>query len=343
MIIPSEFQLATSAQAKSIDKETIQTLGISGRMLMEVAGAKAAAIIQKQIKPGEKVLVFCGKGNNAGDGLVTARYLSQNRIACTVVFADGIEKLSPDALVNYNILKDVKKQSEPYITLHEDLPDLDFLPSTDLIIDALLGTGIKNEVRPPYDHIIDYINSSGKKVYALDIPTGLHTDKGSILGKCVRANYTLCFGTQKIGCYMENGPAVSGERIYCDLGFPRHLMSDIIRYAITPDWVDSVEISRKPSRHKYEAGNVYIIAGSPGLCGAAVMAAKSAWAEGLGSVSMICTRGLLSIFETHLIHQTKYAVGSKEETVFKPGHTDEILRLINRREGTVIIGPGLGR
>ncbi|MEX0773748.1 MAG: NAD(P)H-hydrate epimerase [Balneolales bacterium] len=344
MVIPSEFQLATSEQSKRIDSETIQDLGISGRMLMEIAGAKAAAIIQKHVNPGSRALIFCGKGNNAGDGLVAARFLSQNNIAVSVVFAEGTKKLTPNALANFKVLEKLKNnQGEPDITLYEKLPDPASLPPADIIIDALLGVGIKNEIRTPYDLIIKFINQSGSIVYALDIPTGLHANNGNILGSCVRADYTFSFGTQKIGCFLDNGPGVSGERIFCDLGFPRSLKSEIKRYAIVPAWVDRVELPKRSPRHKYEAGIVYIIAGSPGLCGAAVMAAESAWAEGLGSVSLMCPRGLLEIFESHLVHQTKFVVGDKTDTVFKPDHLDEILKQINRREGTVVIGPGLGR
>lgn len=344
MIIPSAFQLASSEQSKRIDSETIEKLNLPGRMLMEVAGAKAAAIIQNDVRPGSKALIFCGKGNNAGDGLVVARFLSQNGITVDVVFAEGIQKFSPDTLVNYELLKKLRDtQNESGINLHEDLPDLNSLPEADIIVDALLGVGIKNAVRSPYDLLIDYINQSGKKVYSLDIPTGLHADSGDILGNCARADYTFCFGTIKLGCYLNYGPAYSGQRIFCDLGFPQSSKSEIKRYVIDTDWVDQVELPVKSPRHKYEAGIVYVIAGSPGLCGAAVMAAESAWAEGLGSVSLICPQGLVDIFETHLIHQTKFVVGSKTDTVCKPIHLDEILKHINRREGTVIIGPGLGR
>lgn len=340
MEIPSAFQLATSAQSKQIDAGTIENLNIPGRILMEVAGAKAAAIIEHQINPGSKILVFCGKGNNAGDGLVTARYLSQNNYPVTVVFAAGSRDLSVDARTNLDLLI---KLNDSNITVFDDLPDLNNFPVFDIIIDALLGVGITNDVRSPYNRIIDFINLSGKPVYALDVPTGLHADNGSILGNCVKADVTLSFGTMKLGCYLENGPGVSGNRIHCDIGFPGYLKSEIQRYAIDPQWVDNMEIQKKSPLHKYEAGIVYIIAGSPGLCGAAVMAAESAWSEGLGAVSVICPLGLMEIFETQLVHQTKFVVGSKADTVFKPVHLDEILRHINRREGTVILGPGLGR
>ncbi|MEX2639994.1 MAG: NAD(P)H-hydrate epimerase [Balneolales bacterium] len=343
MNIPSAFQLATAGQSKDIDAQTITRLDIPGRILMEVAGAKASAIIQEHVQAGTKALIFCGRGNNAGDALVVARFLSQNSIAVTVVFAEGTGKLSPDARVNFNLLQTLQGESGiSNITVYEDLPDAD-MTDYDFIVDGLLGIGITSEIREPYGRVIDFINASGKTIFALDLPTGLHADNGTVLGNCVRADYTLAFGTQKLGCYLEDGPGHCGRIFYCDLGFPRFLKSGIRRYVMDPDWIDNIAFRKQTPRHKYEAGIVYVIAGSPGLTGAAVMAAESAWAEGLGSVSVFAPRGQLGIYESHLVHQTKFPVGTKDDVYFKSTHLNEILKHLNRRDGTVIIGPGLGR
>ncbi|MEX0686246.1 MAG: NAD(P)H-hydrate dehydratase [Balneolales bacterium] len=344
MKIPSRFRLATSEQAKHIDANTIESTGISGLMLMEVAGAKAAEYILSKTDVGARVLILCGKGNNAGDALVAARYLSQNELLVSVVFAEGTDNLSPDARTNYNILKKLQDQDDlHFITIHTSLPDLETLPIHNIIVDGLLGIGIKGELRAPYNLMVEFANKANQTVYALDIPTGLNADDGSVLGKCIQADYTFCFGTNKIGCYVGEGPARSGEIVYIDLGFPGYLKSNIKQYVLSNEWVNTLDRRKKKPNHKYEAGNIYVIAGSEGLTGAAIMTAESAWKAGAGSVSVITPRGLLSVFEAHLIHQTKFAVGKKDDTFFKTDHFDVIMEHLSRREGTVAIGPGLGR
>ena len=344
MNIPSNFRLATSSQAKSIDARTIEEAGVSGPMLMEVAGAKAAEHILLTAPLARNALIVCGKGNNAGDALVAARYLSQNSLPVTVAFAEGTDKLSPDARANFDILRKLQaRDSSGTLTFHTQLPDLETLGPYDIIVDGLLGIGIAGEVRPPYGRIIDYVNKASALVYAMDIPSGLHADDGSISGSCIQADYTYCFGTNKLGCSLGEGPARSGKVIYVDLGFPAYLKNGIRQFAITADWVDQLPIQRRHPRHKYETGNIYVIAGSEGMTGAAIMTAESSWKAGAGSVSVITPRGLMGIMESRLIHQTKHAVGKKDDVIFNTSHYHEIMEHLCRRKGTVAIGPGLGR
>lgn len=334
--IPHSYYLCSADQSRFMDEKTISEFGIDGFTLMEVAGTRAADFIQSNIAPGSHGLFFCGKGNNAGDALVVARLLSQQDYNISLCFLSGRDDLSPDTQKNLELLSNLGEE----ITIL-DWDDFE-PPEFDFIVDGMLGTGLNSEVRSPYDEAIEWINDQKKPVFALDIPTGLHADSGRILGAAVQADFTLSFGALKTGFYLNHGFDCTGEVVLCELSFPNKYKIPTA-HLIDKSWVQANSPSPKKTNHKYDGGVLYIIAGSEGLTGAGILAAKSAWSTGLGAVVLITPKGLLEIYEKNLPQIIKKPVGKKNEVFFKESHLNGVMDIVKEKPGKLIIGPGLGR
>ncbi len=341
--VPIAYHICTAKESRETDQRTIEEFGIDGFTLMEVAGNKAADFVIRNTVNPSHALVFCGSGNNAGDALVVCRILHQHGYRCNVVFVNGINKLSADAQKNLDLLKKLPSDSDADLSIIDRF-DASLLPEYyDFIIDGLLGTGIDSELREAYKLAVNWINSTDKPVFAMDIPTGIHADSGEVLGVAVKADHTLCFGSLKLGCFYNEGIEHSGTTHYVDLPFPLHLRS-AHRYLIDNSWVQAEHIRRKEKRkHKYSEGILYLIAGSEGLTGAAILAAKAAWSAGIGAVCILTPRGLLEIYEKQLIEIIKKPLGRDEDRFFKSEQVEEVLAILREKPGKVIIGPGIGR
>ena len=340
---PPSFYISTSKESQDIDALTISDFGIESFTLMEVAGYSAVRDLLARLKPASHGLFFCGKGNNAGDALVVARYLVQHGFSITLVFISGDGDLSEDTHKNYVLLQRVNEADSATGNLAFITSWQDFDPHTDadFIVDGMLGTGLDSDVRGDYNNAIAWSNESSLPVYAMDIPTGLHGDSGKVMGNSITADLTYSFGTLKQGLYLNDGPGKAGEIIYCELPFPNHLKEICSAYLLDESYVQA-EPGSAP-RHKYEAGVLYVIAGSEGLTGAAMLAAQSAWAEGIGAVILVCPHGNLPIYEKALPQIIKKPIGKRNDYFFKSDHTEEVLNVLGEKKGKVLVGPGLGR
>lgn len=341
MQIPTSHIITTAEESVALDANTSKHFGIDAFTLMEVAGKSAADHIQNKVVRGAKGLFLCGKGNNGGDALVAARYLSQKGVEAGIVFVGGKDGLSPLAQKNELLLKAIaENDSTVSITFIESWQAFNQSQSFDFIIDGMLGTGLNNPLRGDILEAVHWANSQNIPRFAMDISTGLHADSGKIMGEAIHATTTFAFGTFKHGFYLNEGFNYRGEVRLCELPFPDYLKKSST-FLIDESYLEPKK--NEAAAHKYAAGVVYIIAGSEGLTGAAIMAAKSAWAAGVGAVILICPKGLLSVYENNLPEIIKKAVGENEDFVFKKSHTDEVLSIIQEKNGSVLIGPGLGR
>lgn len=331
--------LLTARQSRDIDQQTIEKIGIDGFTLMEIAGSSASGKILSEYSKLSHGLYLCGKGNNAGDALVVCRYLIQHNIDATIVFLSGTDDLSPDTQKNLDLLR--KFDSHNQLTIFDSWNAFDQTQSSDFMVDGMLGTGLESDLRGDYLKGVKWANKQSVPILAMDIPTGLHADTGQSMGSCIRAAQTFAFGGLKQGFYLEDGPENTGKITCFELPFPNHFKNTCNTFLLEESWVRHKAV--RPGRHKYASGLLYIVAGSEGLTGAAILAAQSAWAEGLGAVILICPRGLLAIYENNLPSIIKKPVGGKSEDHFKPQHLSDILATIRQKEGAVLLGPGLGR
>lgn len=324
--------------SQKIDRRTIEEMKIDGFTLMEIAGSSAAKIILQDHNYNRGIFL-CGKGNNAGDALVVARYLIQHNIDVAIILISGSDDLSPDTQKNLTLLKKFNHQNK--LTFFEGWEQFDPSDEFDFIIDGMLGTGLNSDVRGNYVDAIEWANKQHQPILSMDIPTGLHANSGEIMGTTITATTTFTFGGRKLGLYLNNGPEKAGTIHYCELPFPNAFKEECKTFLLDEKWV---QFDRPiPNRHKYNSGVLYIIAGSEGLSGAAIMAARSAWAEGLGAVILICPKGMLSIYEQTLPSIIKKPIGDRNDLYFKDNHSNKVLEILSEKEGTLLLGPGLGR
>jgi len=336
---PYSHYLLDAGLSQDIDRKTIDEMGIDGFTLMEVAGSSAAKHLLRDYPKLNHGIFLCGKGNNAGDALVVARYLVQHNIKVTLVFLSGTDDLSPDAQKNFELLRKFSPKNK--LTIFEHWNDFQEGSDFDFIVDGMLGTGLDSDVRGDYKKAVAWANEQPQSVFAMDIPTGLHANSGKILGCAIEAYRTFAFGGRKTGFYLNDGPDQTGTITYCELPFPNQYKNHCETYLLDENWVSTT--SPKLGEHKYDSGVLYIIAGSEGLTGAAIMAAQSAWAEGLGAVILVCPRGVLSVYEHNLPSIIKKSVGSRDDFCFKEEHVEKLLEIVAEKQGKILLGPGLGR
>lgn len=208
----------THEQVRAFDIHAIEQLGIPAAVLMENAGRSAAQVLQALGIHGP-VVIACGKGNNGGDGLVMARHLANWGFDVrALLFADP-EELSPDAALQWNIVQAMELPAE--IWADEQLDDAmltSMLARAEWAVDALFGTGLSGPVREPFGRVIELINASPARVFAVDIPSGLDCNTGKSIGPTIRAGHTVTFVAPKIGFCNPDSAAWTGRVHVVDIG-----------------------------------------------------------------------------------------------------------------------------
>jgi len=209
---------------RRLDRHAIEDLGIPGAVLMENAGRQIAdaarGMIQDAADP--KVLILAGRGNNGGDGFVVARHLTMDGVRADVVLLAARDQVRGDAGTNLDILErmgfEIRVLDGPAGGIVAQLEPL--LAAADLVVDGLLGTGTRGEIRQPYADIIDAVNAAGRPVLAIDIPSGMDCDTGRPLGPTIRATRTVTMAALKTGFEQPGAAAYTGEVILADIGVP---------------------------------------------------------------------------------------------------------------------------
>ncbi|MFZ5647516.1 MAG: NAD(P)H-hydrate dehydratase [Bacillota bacterium] len=281
----------TAQEMKDIDFKAMTEYGIPGIVLMENAGRRVVeAVLEKAGNvQGKTVTIFAGKGNNGGDGLVAARHLFNMGADVKVLLLESPEKITGDAATNLAIWQ--KMGQKVYtVTQKDDFNAVRFfLVRTDIIVDAIYGTGFKGRVRDYAGRIIEAINACRKTVIAVDVPSGLEADTGNVNGPCIRANLTVTFGLPKIGLLLEPGAGYVGELKVGEISLPPALLEDEqLRFnLLDKELVRSWLPFRPNSSHKGDYGRVLVIAGSRGMAGAACLAAEAAYRAGAGLVTLV--------------------------------------------------------
>jgi len=223
---------ATAAEMRELDRRTVDEFGIPTLVLMENAGLRAADEAAKMLPSaaGANVAVLCGRGNNGGDGFVVARHLYNRGANPQVYLASKINDVimrSDAAGMNLEMALNIGIPVNEVLDPEAARKLLPALASADLIVDALLGTGLSGEVREPVLTLIRMVNEAGRPVLAIDIPSGLCSDTGKVLGAAVKAARTVTFALPKKGFYMGDGPDHCGEIAVVDISTPRQLIKDL--------------------------------------------------------------------------------------------------------------------
>ena len=242
--------------------------------LMECAGLAAAEFARDRLLTASKsVLVLAGPGNNGGDGFVLARHLRSWWYRVTVVFTGERTRLSEDAAAAHDAWLAAGG------TISSQLPDGGF----DLVVDALFGIGLEREITGRYVELIEYVDRQPGTVLALDIPSGLHADSGSVLGRAVRADHTMTFIALKPGLLTLEGPDHCGELHVRDLGLAVEALVPAPGHVIRSQVLTRVLTPRALNTHKGSFGSVGIVGGATGMTGAALLAGRAALKLGTGT------------------------------------------------------------
>lgn len=199
-------------QMREIDRRTIEDIGIPSIVLMDNAGRITAETILRRFPGARKAAIFCGGGSNGGDGFVCARYLFNRGINVEVILVKKPGEHSGDALTNLKIITNLQLKIKNVTEYPLNLKKYD------LLVDALLGTGTKGEIKGIYAEVISAINDSGRPVVSIDIPSGLDADTGLPLGICVKAKLTVTIGCLKKGFLLNNSVKLTGNVVVADIG-----------------------------------------------------------------------------------------------------------------------------
>lgn len=319
------YALYRAEQVRELDRIAIEQYRIPGAELMQRAGAAAFRLLGEIWPEADSVSVVCGVGNNGGDGYVVARLAAQAGFNVNLYQLGNPDKLRGDALAMARAFADAGGEVQAF----RDLP-----ARTGVIVDAVFGTGLEREVTGPWAVALESINQHPAPVLAVDIPSGLHSDTGQILGVAVRADASISFIGLKQGMFTGAGPDCCG-RVYFDaLDVPARVYAAEILSARRLDWAKQSRLlePRRRSAHKGDFGHVLVVGGASGFCGAARLAGEAAARTGAGLVSLA----------TRPEHAALLCATRPELMCHGVGGADQLEPLL-KRATVVAIGPGLGR
>lgn len=337
--------LVTADEMRRMDRMAIEDFGIPGLVLMENAGRQAADILLKTFSSRLPidVGVAAGRGNNGGDGFVIARVLSSRGCSVTVYVLSSRERITGDALANLMLIEAMGIETL-FLTSEPDLLRMEArMAAHDVLVDALLGTGLNQEVRGLYRSAIDILNRSKKPVFSVDLPSGLDADTGKPLGCCVQAHTTATFGFPKVGHLLQPGAAFTGHLHVVDIGIPA-LVADRVapRHAWlgTRDFFDVVR-SRHPETHKGRTGHCLIVAGSRGKAGAAGLAGRGALRAGAGLLTLACPSSIQPLLHGFLMEAMTEALPETPSGMLADEALGPLLELTAGKT-VLAVGPGIG-
>jgi len=362
-------KLVSARQMRGIEQIAIEELGIPSILLMENASIQTAKhcfrILESQtgFKPAgfpprgfytdrPKILIICGTGNNGGDGMAVARHLHVKGVETEVIYAGAINSAKGDAAVNLAV---IQKLGIPVIFINSpsDAARLNGINTGkyDLVVDALLGTGIDRGVEGNYRTLIDAVNRYAKYVISVDVPSGVNSDTGQIMGCAVRADETVTLGFPKTGLYLFPAAEYTGIIHIEDIAIPRGLIDklEVKTNVLTESEALKLLPVRKRRSNKGDYGKALVFAGSDDMPGAAALVCSAAYMTGCGLVRACVTRNTAFV-----IHRWQREVVTRvlpdrngmfcgESLTGSSSEDQESLSDDIKNAGVIAIGPGIGR
>ncbi|MCM3764872.1 NAD(P)H-hydrate dehydratase [Neobacillus niacini] len=338
--------VAGQRDMQMMDRYTMEKLGLPGIVLMENAGARVVEeILASFSNQTPRVLVLAGGGNNGGDGFVIARRLIDLGVEAQILLLADPTRISGDAKIHYDVYINRKL---PIFYLHElSMKEVNpRLEWADVIVDALLGTGVNGPVREPLSRVISLVNEykGNKLILSVDIPSGVSSDTGNVDGVAIKADKTITFVFPKKGFFFNQGPSYIGEWKAVDISVPPAVAANLglnLPQLITEDAVKNSIPKRPATGHKGTFGHVLVVGGSRPYVGAPIYSAKAALHSGAGLVTLAVPEGIYPM-----------AAAQCSEALFLPlpeenGHiaARAIVQISSAlpQFDCVAVGPGLGR
>lgn len=329
--------LVTGGQMKAIDQYTIQTIGIPSVVLMERAAAAVADAVEQEAAAGNcSIWAVCGTGNNGADGIAAARILHNKGYQVTVILAGDQSRGTEEFYLQKRIAENLKMQLVEW---------KDFLPGRcHILIDAVFGVGLTRTVEGEYREVLEMMNQAeAGSVVAVDMPSGIHSDNGQVMGTAVKADVTVTFGYQKLGSALYPGRSYCGEVRICDIGFPPVSMEHVGAAACTYDQDDLKRIPGRPAySNKGTFGKVLVAAGCADMSGAAYLCGLTAYRMGAGLVKIMTVEENRQILQT-LIPEAILASYDSRMAQENPERFHEMVERECAWADVVVLGPGIGR
>lgn len=321
--------LYLAEQVQKLDRCAINEHDIPGIRLMKQAGRAAFKLLLQQWPDVEHITVMCGAGNNAGDGYIVAALAAQRRIPVDVFYVAEPDQLTGDALLAFEFARHEGVIVQPYME-GQRLGDI----ANTVLVDALLGTGIKGEVRANYAAAITAVNASQLPVLAIDLPSGLSADTGAVLGSAIRADVTITYIGMKQGLFTGKGPTLSGRLEFDGLNVPAEVYDNQI--PVSQRLQLAALLKQLPAReadaHKGHFGHAMVIGGELGFAGAAAMAGEACARMGAGLTS-VATRP----------EHVAAIVARCPELMVAGVNSGQSLEPLLAKPSVLIVGPGLGQ
>lgn len=337
----SSLRICNNAEMRELDRIADQEYGLDATLLMENAGRAAAQVLLEQIPHAGRtteVLVFAGKGNNAGDAFVVARRLIclERRVRIFHFDADGRYKGAVGR--NFEILRKLKAR----LTLLENPGELkaffDSSPGPFTIVDGILGTGLKGGLEGIYYDVVELINQVGAQdVVSLDIPSGVSGDTGAVQSSSIQATLTISFGFPKLGHFLPPGATRRGRLVNVDISLPPRFRREGDKFLLMRGPLSDILKKRDRYGHKNAFGHTLLVGGSPGRVGAIAMAARACHKMGTGLVTAATWEDSFEILSMKLPAETMVVplrLSGPEYELYK--------RSLNSTYSSVVVGPGLG-
>jgi hydroxyethylthiazole kinase-like uncharacterized protein yjeF len=336
-------RVLNARQMRAVDRFTIDDLGVSSLVLMENAGRQVVAALESLIDdlPARRVVALCGLGNNGGDGFVVARTLQQRGIDVAVVVVGATADVRGDARVNLDI---IGRLGVPIVEV-ADAQSWELhapqVTSADIVIDAIVGTGLSRALTGLHDTVVADLNASPATVVAIDVPSGMSADTNELIGPAVQADITVTLGAPKVPLVLPPAEHAAGDVVVADIGIPHAAIDDAEGprlYLLTRDYVRTLVQARGPDAHKGDFGRVLLVAGSLGMTGAAVLAARGALRAGAGRVTVATPASVQPVVAALGVEFMTVAL-LDANGVCRPEAVDQVLTL---GADVVAVGPGLG-
>lgn len=338
----SNLRICSGSEMRELDRIAADEYGIDAAILMENAGRAASQIILEKfphVGKATEILVFAGKGNNAGDAFVVARRLLGLGRKVRIFHLNTEDGYKDATLKNFQILKKLKAKMTLIETAVELQSFFERSPGPFTIIDGILGTGIKGELEGIFYEVVELINRvDSKEVISIDIPTGVSGDTGAILGTSILATITISLGFPKLGHFLPPGATRRGELMNVDISLPARFRKEGDKFLLMKKTLGEMLKERDRYGHKNSFGHTLLVGGSPGRIGAIAMAAGGCHRMGTGLVTVASWQDSFSTLLVKL----------PNETMVVPIHTSgpeyDVYRreLANMAYSSVVIGPGLG-
>ncbi len=339
-------KVALVDEMRKIDQRAVAEFGVAELVLMENAGhrtAEAVAELLGSIRE-KNICVLAGSGNNGGDAFAAARHLANGGAKVKVFFIGDLTHLTKSATINRRIVQNME------IELHSLEGERSWdrlqvvLRFSDVLVDGVLGTGFKGDLRADIRRLVKLVNSMGKPVVAIDVPTGVAADTGQVDGDAVQAACTVALGLPKPGHLLCPGGAMAGKILVDDIGIPSVLLGMGIRQSLLDDELASTLIPPRPiDAHKGTCGRFLVIAGSSGMSGAAVMAAQAVLRAGAGTVTLAVPASLHELMEVKLTEVMTCPIPELEPGIMGGDDSLGVLLQMVDKYDAVLMGPGMGR